>query len=70
MADQSSAAAPKFKTDFGELSGFTRTGFAADNDDLVLVNQRGNFSAPLINRQVDLKLWLGQRSLAPFKPGA
>ena len=50
-ADHAVNAAAEFEANFWKLSGFTGAGFAAEDNDLIFLNQRGNFFASLGNRQ-------------------
>ena len=64
VADQATRADAKVEADLRQLRGLARAGLAADDDDLVLADQLGDFVAPLIDWQVGLKLRLRQL-LAP-----
>ena len=70
VADQSGAAAAEFETDFRQLRRLAGAGFAANDDHLVLGDQRRDFRAPLIDRQIGLEFGFGQAGPALFQPGA
>ena len=50
-ADHAVNAATEFEANFRKLRGFAGAGFAAQDNDLIFFNQRGDFFAPLGNRQ-------------------
>ena len=52
VADQTVDAALQIETDLRQLRGFARTGFAADDDDLVFRNRARNLLAPRDHRQI------------------
>ena len=60
MADQATGADAEIKADLRQLRGLARTGFATDDDDLMLEDQLGNVGPPFINRQIALELRLRQ----------
>ena len=66
-SDQPRRAAPKRKADLGQLRGLARTGFAANNHDLMFCNKLCDFRPVLCNRQIIRKCRLRQ---APGTHGA
>ena len=56
VADQTRRAAPDFETNLRDLRGFSRTRFTADDHHRVLVDQRRNFLAAQVDRQIVGKL--------------
>ena len=55
VADQATGPQPKIETDFRQLRRLARAGFAADDDDLMVLDQLGDIGTPLIDRQIDLE---------------
>ena len=51
MADQPADTAPQIEAEFRQLRRLARSGFAADDDDLMLLEQRSNFLPTLVDRQ-------------------
>ena len=50
VADQPACAEPEIEADFRQLRRLARTGFTADDDDLVLDDQVGDVGAPFVYR--------------------
>ena len=60
MPDQPRRPAPEFQTNLGQLRGFTRTGFAANNRYLILGNGFFDFVEFFVNGQRVVEFGLGQ----------
>ena len=60
MPDQSCRPAPEFQTNLGQLRGFARTGFTANNRYLIFGNGFFDFVEFFVNGQRVVKLGFGQ----------
>ena len=60
MPDQARRPAPEFQTNLGQLRGFARTGFAANNRYLIFGNGFFDFFELLVNGQGVVELGFGQ----------
>ena len=60
MPDQARRPAPEFQTNLGQLRGFARTGFAANNRYLILGNGFFDFVELFVNGQGVVELRFGQ----------
>ena len=63
-ADHAVYATPQFQTDFRQLCGLAGAGFAAENDDLMLLNQVRNLMPALGNRQGIVEFGMGNHRMA------
>ncbi|EFC88527.1 hypothetical protein NEIMUCOT_04906 [Neisseria mucosa ATCC 25996] len=60
MPDQARRPAPEFQTNLGQLRGFARTGFAANNRYLIFGNGFFDFFELFVNGQGVVELGFGQ----------